>query len=104
MRSKNFVKAAQGTHPPKSGNFGGSSVIKYSFLPLKLPHIFTKLQVLVTKPGHDLYDSHCCRTTSVPRGMKRGRVRVKAQRCVHCQQAISPDLDADGLAVLWRLW
>ena len=32
MGSKNLVKAAQGTHPPKSGNFGGSSVIKYSFL------------------------------------------------------------------------
>jgi len=79
MGSKNFVKAMQATHPPKSGNFSGSSVIKYSFLLLKfflkLPHIFVKLQVLATKPSHDLYDSHH-RTTSVPRGIKRGRVCV----------------------------
>jgi hypothetical protein len=32
MRPKNFIKAAQGTHPPKSGNFSGNSLIKYLFL------------------------------------------------------------------------
>ena len=32
MGSKNFIKIAQGTHPPKSGDFSGNSVIKYSFL------------------------------------------------------------------------
>jgi hypothetical protein len=43
MGSKNLVKPAQGTHPPKSGNFGGSSVIKYLFL-LSMTH------TLATKP------------------------------------------------------
>jgi hypothetical protein len=28
MGLKNFIKAAQGTHPLKSGDFSGSSIIK----------------------------------------------------------------------------
>lgn len=99
MGSKNFVKAARGTHPTKSGNFSGSSVIKYSFLLLKfllkLPHIFVKFQVLATKPSHDLYDSYR-KTTSVPRGIKRGRVCVQAQIHVNKPSVMIGSDEADA--------
>jgi hypothetical protein len=50
-----LLRQCRGPTPPKSGNFSESSIIKYSFLLLKLPHIFTKLQVLATKPCYNLY-------------------------------------------------
>ena len=72
MGSKNFMKVAQGTHPPKSGNFGrnsvikfiyfsGNSLIKYSFLAVN--YCTRRDSSISCYETHCLYDSNHCRTT-----------------------------------------